>query len=321
MVIGDIMLDSYIIGTAYRISPEAPVPVVNVQKKENRPGGAANVAVNLKSLGAQVSMCAVLGNDEEGNLLLASLKKAGIYTDGIIKDETRNTTTKTRIVASNHQMLRVDSESCEPVNQNILNDLVKYIQVKIEKKQCDVIIFEDYDKGLLCESFIQKVVEIANNHKIPVVVDPKKNNFFSYKKVTLFKPNLKELNEGMNVNIPKNDLPAIQHAVKELNQKLNAETIMLTLSENGVLLYTSNSFKHIKAHSRQIADVSGAGDTVISVAALCVAMNVKADFMAELSNIAGGLVCEKAGVVPVNKDELFKETSRLIYNTDDTPVV
>lgn len=308
------MLDAYVIGTAYRISPEAPVPVVNVQKKENRPGGAANVAVNLKSLGAQVSMCAVLGNDEEGNLLLSALEKAGIYTDGIIKDETRNTTTKTRVVAGNHQMIRIDSENCEPVNQNILNRLVKYVQSKIEKKQCDVIIFEDYDKGLLNESFIQKVLEIANYHKIPVVVDPKKNNFFSYKKVTLFKPNLKELNEGLNVSIPKNNISAIRHAVKKLNQTLRAETIMLTLSENGVLLYTSNTFKHIKAHSRQIADVSGAGDTVISVAALCVATKVKTDFMAELSNIAGGLVCEKAGVVPVNKDELFKEASRIIYN-------
>jgi rfaE bifunctional protein kinase chain/domain len=312
LVIGDIMLDSYIIGTAHRISPEAPVPVVNVHKKENRPGGAANVAINLKALGAHVSICAVVGADENGSVLSSSLQNAGIITDGIFVDTTRGTTCKTRIIANNHQMLRVDNESCSPVTQIILEQLLKFIETKITGKQYDIIVFEDYDKGLLNENFINSVIAKANHFNIPVVVDPKKDNFFYYKNVSLFKPNLKELNEGMGLNIQKNDICGLGEAIQELNKKLNANMIMLTLSENGVLLHESKNTLHFKAHPRQIADVSGAGDTVISVAALCVALNLKSALIAELANIAGGLVCEKSGVVPVNKDELLEESLRLI---------
>lgn len=312
LVIGDVMLDSYIIGAAHRISPEAPVPVVNMQKKENRPGGAANVAVNLKALGAYVSVCAVVGADEDGSVLCSALQKAGINTDGIFTDATRGTTCKTRIIANNHQMLRVDNETCNPIGKKITEKLLKFIETNITSKQCHVIVFEDYDKGLLNQDFINSVIKIANRYQIPIVVDPKKDNFFFYKNVSLFKPNLKELNEAMGLNIQKNDISGLKNAIRELNKKLKAKMLMLTLSENGVLIYEAEDVHHFKAHSRQIADVSGAGDTVISVAALCIALNLKPALIAELANIAGGLVCEKSGVVPVKKEELLKEALRLI---------
>ncbi len=307
LIVGDVMIDSYFFGNVDRISPEAPVPVVSVKRKENRLGGAANVALNIQALGAKPILCSVIGNDNESIIFDELLKSNRLSNKGILKSKNRQTTIKTRVIGNNHQMIRVDEETDKNLTENDQKALIKKIKSILDSEKVDVVIFEDYDKGNLSEFVISKVVEICNNKKIPTTVDPKKRNFLHYKKVTLFKPNLKELKEGLNIDInPKNNLE-IEKAIKILNNKLNNTNTFITLSENGVYITDHTSSYHEPAHVRNISDVSGAGDTVISVASLCVALNLPIKTIASLANLAGGLVCEKVGVVPINKEELLSE--------------
>ncbi len=305
LIIGDVMLDSYIWGAVERISPEAPVPIVTVKKKDFRLGGAANVALNVASLGAKPILCALIGDDEEGKKLIQRLDEGKISKDGIVVSSHRPTTVKTRIIASSQHVVRVDEESDKVVNAQEEHDLL----LRIEKllPSCHVVIFEDYDKGVLNTSIIEKTVALANRNNIPTVVDPKKRNFLSYKGVTLFKPNLKELREGLKVEVEAANQSSVESAVSQLKEKLSVSGVMLTLSEHGVYIDFQNEKIKLPAYAREIADVSGAGDTVVSIAALAVSLGLSPQEIAFLSNLAGGLVCQHVGVVPIDKEELLKE--------------
>lgn len=311
LIIGDVILDSYLWGNVERISPEAPVPIVAVKKRENRLGGAANVAINIQSLGATPLLCSVIGNDEHSRDFLELMQSMNMSVDGIYRSKTRTTTVKTRIIGNNHQMLRVDDEIDDEVSTADRNQLFKKISSIISDKKVDVIIFEDYDKGVISKSLIEQVTELARKKKIPVAVDPKKRNFNNYKNVTLLKPNLKELKDGLKLDIEKFDIAEIQKAAEKLSNNNSIDTVLITLSEQGAYVYNQREQKHVPAHIRNIADVSGAGDTVISVAALCLASDLTPGTMAILANLAGGIVCEKIGVVQIEKEQLIKEVNGL----------
>ena len=311
LIVGDVMLDNYLWGKVDRISPEAPVPIVSIQKKESRLGGAANVAINVKAMGANPILCSVIGNDLNGRLFIELLKNIDLSSDGIFQSSERATTVKTRVIGNNHQMLRVDEEQDEEINVTDRKQLLNRLTNIISKKKIDVIIFEDYDKGVLGKSLIESVVKLARQKGIPTAVDPKKKNFNHYKNVTLFKPNLKELREGMKIDLDKDHLDSISKAANKLNKDHKIEISLITLSEKGVYILDQKDEKIIPAHVRTIADVSGAGDTVISVAALCLALETSSTLLASLSNLAGGLVCEKIGVAPIEKQQLLYEAKRL----------
>lgn len=302
------MIDSYLHGKVERISPEAPVPVLNVTKREARLGGAANVALNLKSLGAEPTLVALIGNDVLGKEALRLMEESRLSIQGLVVSESRPTTVKQRVIAGSQQMLRIDEEVDTPASAIENDSLFSIIEKLLPEAQ--VVIFEDYDKGVISKPLIQKVVALAQGLSIPTTVDPKKRNFLSYEGVTLFKPNLKELKEGF----PQVAQLSLKEQLLELKMQLGIKAIMATLSEKGVVITDGDEFIEIKAHIRQIADVSGAGDTVISIASLALAIGLPLRWVAELSNLGGGLVCEKLGVVPIDKKELFAEANRLFLN-------
>ena len=305
------MIDTYLWGTVDRISPEAPVPVVSVTKKENRLGGAANVALNIQSLGAKPVICAVVGDDQEGFEFFKLLNKQGLSKEGILTIPERITTVKTRVIGHNQQIVRVDAETDEQISEKYLNLAFGRIQEILSKQNIDAIIFEDYDKGFLSEELISKTVILANQKNILTVVDPKKRNFLYYKNISLFKPNLKELKEGLKVDIDPSDISQINNAVDLLQQNLQAQSIMVTLSDQGVYISSARGNRVIPAHVRNIADVSGAGDTVIATATLCLAAGMEEFKSAAIANLAGGLVCEQVGVVPISYDLLLSEAKKL----------
>lgn len=312
MIVGDMMLDIYMNGKVERISPEAPVPIVSVTKTFSRLGGAANVAQNLKALGAEPILCSIVGEDEKSNDLISLMHEHQMNTSGIMRSSERITTTKVRIIGNNAQMLRVDTEDTFDLTEKEHDLLMNQITKIINNEDIDGIILQDYNKGVLTERLIKEVISIANEKNIPIGVDPKKKNFLAYQNVTFFKPNLKELKEGIGVSSKDNSIEEIIKSVDVLQAKLNCRYIMTTLSERGVLIkdYETNIWHHIPAHLRKIADVSGAGDTVLSVAMLCLVCNENAYNIAALSNLAGGLVCEEIGAVPINKKRLLEELKK-----------
>jgi len=312
LVIGDVMIDAYLWGNVDRISPEAPVPVISVKKKESRLGGAANVALNVQALGANPIICAVTGTDAEGTEFIRLLEDQNLSAEGLIQLDTRPTTVKTRVLGHRQQMLRIDAEVDEELGDAESGLLLTRIKQLLNNRKIDVIVFEDYDKGVITESLVREVVAEARKRKIITVVDPKKRNFLSYKEVSLFKPNLKELREGLKVEIDIRKPEELEKAVDLLQQTLHADKVMVTLSEYGVFLRSGNKQKIIPAHIRDIADVSGAGDTVIATTAVCLAAGLDEFKTAAIANLAGGLVCEYVGVVPINKDQLLKETEAIL---------
>ena len=314
MIVGDMMLDIYMNGKVERISPEAPVPIVSVTKTFSRLGGAANVAQNLKALGAEPILCSITGSDEKAHDLITLMLEHNMNISGIVKSNERTTTTKVRIIGNNAQMLRVDTEDTFDLTEKEHDSLLIKINEIINKEKIDGIILQDYNKGVLTEKLIKEIISIANAKNIPVGVDPKKKNFLAYQNATFFKPNLKELKEGIGISYKDNSIEEIIKAVDILHDKLKCRYIMTTLSERGVLIkdYNTNTYHHIPAHLRKIADVSGAGDTVLSVAMLCLICNEEAYNIASLSNLAGGIVCEELGAVPINKERLFEESKK--YN-------
>ena len=316
MIIGDVMVDCYLWGKVERISPEAPIPIVALRRRENRMGGAANVAMNIRSMGAKPVLCSVIGKDDKGETFLDLLKKEKIATYGILQSSRRITTTKFRIFGNSTQMLRVDEEVENNLSENDRANLLTNIDNILAKEKIDGIIFQDYNKGVINSMVIKEVIDRAEKLKIPVAVDPKKKNFYNFTGVTLFKPNLKELKEGMKVEFDNNDREMLLSAAQSLRKKLNCQYLLTTLSELGVMISMNDTFDEknifIPAHVRSISDVSGAGDTVISVAALCLAKKCSPYEIAYISNLAGGLVCEEVGVTPVNKDKLLKEVLALL---------
>jgi rfaE bifunctional protein kinase chain/domain len=312
LVIGDVMLDAYVMGKVNRISPEAPVPIVSLENEDARIGGAGNVALNLLALGANPIICGVIGEDTSGDKLLNLFEKNGISTDGLVKSMARKTTVKTRVISNKQQLLRIDSESTFPLLESEEIKLNNTIQ-DIINQGVDGIIFEDYNKGVLTDSVIQNTIKIAKEKDIPTAVDPKKENFLSYKGVSLFKPNLKELKEGLNLNFDFNSNKELfEKGIEVLEEKLQNEISFITLSENGVFIKNQTEKYYVPAHMRSISDVSGAGDTVIAVATLCLISGASTKQIAEISNLAGGLVCEKSGVVSISKNDLLKEVSELL---------
>ncbi len=315
LIIGDVMLDLYLNGKVERISPEAPVPIVAVGNRFRRLGGAANVAQNIKALGAEPVLCSIIGEDSKSHDFFDLLKEHEMPTNGIIKSKERRTTTKYRIIGNNSQMLRVDDEDTFNLTDKEYDSICEKIDSILYRERIDGIILQDYNKGVLTEHLIRHVIEIANEKGIPVGVDPKKNNFLAYEHCTLFKPNLKELKEGINVEFPTDTIEGILIGVNALQDRLQCRLVMNTLSERGVIIQevsdNKKEYHHIPAHLRKIADVSGAGDTVLGVAMLCLVSGQDAYHIAAISNLAGGLVCEEIGAVPINKDRLLKETEKL----------
>lgn len=304
LVVGDVMIDEYLWGSMDRISPEAPVPVVALHKKEQRPGGAANVALNLLSLGVKTDIASVIGKDAHGKLLKQLLKQNGILNTILIEDEHRQTTCKTRVLARNQQVLRIDDEVTHELNVTLQKQFIKKVCDYLEQHKPDAVIFEDYDKGLLNETIITAIIQKALALNIITAVDPKKNNFAYYRNVTLFKPNARELNEALHIQI-KPEIGSLEEAAQKLRALLGCKNIIITLSEHGV--YYSGALKGIiSAHKRDIADVSGAGDTVIAVATCALALKYSIEDAASVANLAGGLVCEHAGVVPVTPQMLLQ---------------
>jgi rfaE bifunctional protein kinase chain/domain len=312
LIIGDVMIDNYVWGKVTRISPEAPVPIVSVTKKERRLGGAANVALNVQALGATPILCSVIGADYEGQQFLELMQKQKLAPKGILKSRERITTTKTRIMGNQHNLVRIDEEIEYDVTPQETQQFLQRIEYLLDTQKIDVIIFEDYDKGLITEQLIRDVIIKARRLKVPVVVDPKKKHFMSYKNVTLFKPNLKELKEGLKIDFDHSSDTELKAAVEKMRKKLKCDLALITLSEHGIYIHSKTTRKRIPAHLRNIADVSGAGDTVVSVAALCLASKLKHELIAAISNIAGGLVCEKVGVIPIDLDLLRDESVRLL---------
>jgi rfaE bifunctional protein kinase chain/domain len=311
LVIGDVMIDAYLRGNVNRVSPEAPVPIVSLQKEEDRLGGAANVAINLVAMGASAIICSVIGKDKSGDKMVELLKENNISSEGLIFSSTRQTTVKTRIIGNNQHLLRVDSEQTDDINKTEEEQLISKVEFILESK-IDAIIFEDYNKGVLTENTIQRIIALANAKGIYTTVDPKNKNFFAYKNVSLFKPNLKELKEGVGMNFSFSDKDQFEKAVLKLEEKLENKVSFITLSEHGVFIKDNNSQHYISAHIRNIADVSGAGDTVISLATLCLTAGLSIKEIAEVANLAGGLVCEKSGVVSIDKDLLIEEVELAI---------
>jgi rfaE bifunctional protein kinase chain/domain len=307
LIIGDVMIDAYYFGKVDRISPEAPVPIVSVDGKENRLGGAANVALNIKALGANPILCSVIGNDREAEKFNDLLLDENLSIEGVLRSDERITTVKTRIIGNKHQVLRVDSEKDSPLSVEEFEAIKIKIETLLSDNKIDVVIFQDYDKGVIIPELIEYVTAICNEKNIPTAVDPKKRNFAAFKNVSLFKPNLKELKEGLNIDVDPSNSDEVEAAIDVLNTKLNNKITFITLSEHGVFIKDNLNTKQVSAHVRSISDVSGAGDTVISVASLCLALNQPINMIAEISNLAGGLVCESIGVVPIDKDQLLSE--------------
>lgn len=310
LIVGDVMIDSYIIGKVERVSPEAPVPVVDVTGFDQRLGGAGNVALNVKAMGATPILCSVVGHDKEGKDLRNIMVNNGLSCSGLIHSDKRKTTIKTRVLGNNHQLLRIDHEITTDLD--VVDSFLLEQRFSEELENCDVVIFEDYNKGVLHAKNIQTLIGKCIKKGIPTVVDPKKANFLEYKGVTLFKPNLKEIKEGLKIEHDLSDRESVNEAIEALMKELNNEMTLVTLSERGVVIKTKENTHHIPAHIRTIADVSGAGDTVVCLAALCLSAKTDAPTLAEISNLAGGLVCEKTGVVPVDKEQLLAEAIRVL---------
>jgi D-glycero-beta-D-manno-heptose-7-phosphate kinase len=311
-VIGDVMLDTYWWGHVERISPEAPVPVVSVDKKEYRIGGAGNVALNLAAMGAQAHTLTVLGQDEEGSHLLQLLQRHHINSSYAVQADGRVTTNKIRIMGRNQQMMRLDEETTQDITAELEDRLLYAFEALVAAESPQVVVLEDYNKGVLTPRVIQRVIAVCREQGIVTAVDPKRKNFFAYKGATLFKPNLKEVKEALNI-IVEGSLEALLKDIHlQLSARLQHGISFITLSEKGVFWQEGPQGGIIAPHLRNIADVSGAGDTVVAVASLVYAASKDAALMAAVANIAGGLVCEEVGTAAVDRGKLLAECKRLM---------
>ena len=301
------MIDRYLWGKVDRISPEAPVPIVEIEHEENRPGGAANVGLNLLAMGAQVSLCGITGDDQAGKQLRKLLRNQGFDISSLFVSHNRKTTLKIRVIGNGQQVLRVDKEDTYELSDAEFSPILHHLLPLIPS--FDAIILQDYDKGFFTDNMIHGIIAKANEAEVITCVDPKYRHFFAFEDCTLFKPNLRELADRMNQRVENLDLDSLPGLLTELRSRLNYQYGMLTLSSEGMLLQDeNNSFTHIPAHKRQVADVSGAGDTVISIACLGLAVGLSLQEAATYANLAGGQVCESVGVVPVDVELLRKES-------------
>lgn len=304
MIVGDVMIDRYLTGHVDRISPEAPVPIVLQHSRDNRLGGAANVGLNVSAMGSKVYLCSVIGEDENANIFSELLEARNLTSEGILKSKTRRTTVKTRVMAGSQQLLRVDQEDSFDLSSEEEKLLLDKIVTILETAKIDVIIFQDYNKGVLTSGVIEGVIQKSQRLSIPTAVDPKFKNFWAYKGVTMFKPNLREIRDQCGFDIDTT-IDSLDNASAFVKEQLNNQISLITLSEKGLYISNGQKSQIIPTKVRDLADVCGAGDSVISLAALGLAIGLDMESIAELSNHAGGQVCEKNGVVPVDKDQLL----------------
>lgn len=306
LVVGDVMIDRYLSGRVDRISPEAPVPVVHLGAEENRLGGAANVILNVQSLGAEALLSSVVGQDNNGEHFARLLAAEELSQAGIYRSAERQTTVKTRVIAQNQQLLRADREDTHYLTDREAEMLLSLLKELIMAKRPDLILFQDYNKGVLSKDFIDAVLLLAQQYAIPTAVDPKKENFWAYQKVDLFKPNLREIQQQLDYRVSP-ILTDLDRADAHIRMQLGNRYTMITLASHGVYVSDGEQSAIYPTQARQIADVSGAGDTVIAVAACGLAMGLPLTELAILANLAGGQVIEKPGVVPVDLDQLRDE--------------
>ena len=303
LVIGDLILDEFVWGDVSRISPEAPVPVVWVKSESFMPGGAANVANNIASLGAEVYIAGVVGNDERAGILKEGLEEKGINIDGVIEDDSRPTTLKTRVVAHHQQVVRIDREKIEGISAGILDKIIFYIKNIID--EMDAIVIEDYGKGVISAKLLKEILTIAKKKKKIITVDPKEEHFSYYKGVTAITPNHHEAARAVGMKVK--DSESILKIGRALLKKLNCEGVLITLGENGMQLFQkSGAVTHISTVAQEVFDVSGAGDTVISVFTLALALGVNMKDAAYISNIAAGIVVGKVGIAVITQKELME---------------
>ncbi len=307
LIIGDVMIDSYMWGKVNRISPEAPIPIVSITNREYRLGGAANVALNIKSMGAEPFLCSIIGDDIEAHTFTSLLTENSLSAEGVIKLSDRKTTIKTRIISGSQHLLRVDDEVDSLISKSASELLISKAKNIIQTHKIDIVIFEDYDKGVLSFDSISQIIEFAKQNSVLTAVDPKKRNFNLYAGVDLFKPNFKEFNEGRKLELEKSNLEGINAAAKHFLDEFSIGKLLLTLSDLGIFISDNKNQFHFPAELRNVADVSGAGDSVISIASLLLSVGASICEIAYISNIAGGLVCEKSGVVPIVYDELLAQ--------------
>ncbi len=313
MVIGDVIIDRYLDGKVNRISPEAPVPIVHLQQTDNRLGGAANVALNIKAMGATPYLFSMIGKDNNAEIFQQLMPENNLWGKGILQSKERCTTVKTRVMSNNQQLLRVDREDTHDFTSNEEDSMMNQIQSFLEKNEVHVIILQDYNKGVFSLSMIRKVLLEGIKNDIPIVVDPKKANFFDFKSVDIFKPNLKEIRESTPFEVTT-DLDSLKKASNYLRSQSGNKNTIITLSEKGMFIDDGQSCQIIPTQIRNIADVCGAGDSVISMTAIGLAMKLSLEEIATLANLAGGQVCERVGVVPVNKMQLQNEYLEIIMN-------
>ncbi|HZL08605.1 MAG TPA: bifunctional ADP-heptose synthase [Prolixibacteraceae bacterium] len=271
LIIGDAMVDNYLWGKVDRISPEAPVPLVTVTKQENRLGGAANVSLNIQALGATPILVSIIGDDDKGHIFTELMHENQLINDGIFVDETRMTTVNTRIISGGQQISRVDQEVSTLINSNFEEKIFEKIKSIIEKERIDIVIFVDYDKGLITPWIIKNVIELAKSKHILTVADPKSRNFNIYQRVDLFKSNCKEFKDGLKLQIEKTDLDELKKVSENFTKENEIGLLFITLSELGVFLTNGVKQNYYPAEVRAIADVSGSGDTVVATASLCLA--------------------------------------------------
>jgi D-glycero-beta-D-manno-heptose-7-phosphate kinase len=315
LIIGDVMIDTYLWGKVDRISPEAPVPIVSEIVEESRLGGAANVALNVKALGAVPILCSVIGGDERGSLFIDLMEEQNLSDVGITVDDYRVTTQKTRVISGFKHLLRIDEEIGNPLSKRVQKNFVELVLGLIETGGIEAIIFQDYDKGVVTKAIIARVVNLANRMKIPVMADPKFRNFMEYSSIAIFKPNFKEFVRGVKSDASKTEIARLAEEGEQLRSRQQIDALMVTLSSNGILVMEAGGHIHIPAVKREVKDVSGAGDTVISVLALCYACGMSFRQAAAVANLAGGQVCEKSGVVPVDREQLVGECGEYLKKT------
>jgi D-glycero-beta-D-manno-heptose-7-phosphate kinase len=302
-VIGDLMLDRYFWGKVSRISPEAPVPIVEIEEESTRLGGAANVANNIASLGGIPLMMGVVGKDSGAELLRTLVAEKGFPVDGIVVDASRPTTMKTRVIAHGQHVVRIDQEIKHDLNADVQARILAVLEKQIHS--LDGIILEDYNKGVLTKEIIPLIIRLAKTNKKTIAVDPKFNNFMDYQGVSIFKPNRKETEEVLGKRL--HTITDMEEAARELLKKLNAENILLTLGERGMILLERNgSLAHVETKARHVADVSGAGDTVIATLTMAMAAGATIRESAAIANYAGGIVCGEVGIVPIEKEVLLQ---------------
>ncbi len=305
LVVGDVMIDYYMRGQVSKISKEAPVPVLALEREEKRLGGAANVAMNIRALGATPILCSVVGDDKDGEAFEQLLEYEGMPNKGIIRSQNRITTTKLRITSGLQHLIRVDNEDVHPLIDLDQKSLLHHIKNLLD--ECDLVIFEDYDKGTINPEVIEETIKLAKAKNIPIAVDPKMRNFTEYQGVSLYKVNIADLKEGLDIEFNALDESEVAHAAEQLKKSVSADNYFITLSKHGLYYDSGKDSGKLDAHPRQIIEVMGAGDTVISVSGLCLTLGMPLEFTAELANIAGGIVCEIPGAAPIEKEILFKE--------------